>query len=129
MISIGSIAPDFNQIAPIKGTVPINATWDQYIPIVDEDGVRLSLTDYSFELAFRLRNSTTVDLRLSTVTGEILKTSDTGGDTLRIFVAPSAMADMDGDYQCSFAAKNTSDQVWLLAKGLVSFINEPAAFA
>lgn len=127
MINIGFISPNRNAVAPLYGTIPINATWDQYIPIVDENGVRIDLTDYSFELQFRPLNESTVELLLSTIGGTILKTTDADGDTLRIFAAPSVMSEMDGTYRCSFAARNGT-QVWLLARGNVLFEDEPDTF-
>lgn len=130
MISIGSVAANRGDVAPIKGTIPTGATWDQYIPIVDEDGVRLSLTDYSFELTFVDRDNV-VQLRLGTVSGEILKTTDSDGDTLRVFASPTDMTNVSdgGAYTCAFAATDTNDQIWLLAKGTVLFVESPPAFA
>lgn len=128
MISIGNVAPGRGDIAPIKGSIPTGATWDQYIPVVDEDGFRLDLTNYEFELTFTDRDGN-VGLRLGTVSGEILKTTDTDGDTLRVFASPDDLSGMCGVYTCSFAAQNTSDQTWLLAKGTVVFLEAPPAFA
>lgn len=128
MISIGNVAANRGDIAPIKGTIPTGATWDQYIPIVDEEGLRLDLTNYSFELTFT-DSCGNVDLRLGTASGEILKTTDDDGDTLRVFASPTTLADMSGAYTCSFAAQDTNDQVWLLAKGTVVFLEAPPAFA
>jgi hypothetical protein len=130
MISIGSVTPNRGEIAPIKGTIPTGATWDQYIPIVDEDGLRLSLTNYSFELTFTDRDENVI-LRLGTASGEILKTTDSYGDTLRVFASADDMSDVSdgGAYTCNFAAKDTDDQVWLLAQGTVVFLPAPPAFA
>lgn len=129
MISIGNVAPDRGDIAPIKGQIPTGSTWDQYIPIVDEAGLRLDLDNYNFELTFTSCDATTPDLRLGTVSGEILKTTDADGDTLRVFASPTVLADMCGAYTCSFAAKNASNQYWLLARGTVTFLETPPAFA
>lgn len=128
MISIGNVAPNRGDIAPIRGTIPTGATWDQYIPIVGDDGLRLDLTDYSFEITFADRYGN-VDLRLGTASGEIQKTTDDDGDTLRVFASPSTLGDMTGAYTCSFAAKDTNDQIWLMAKGTVVFLEAPPAFA
>lgn len=127
MISIGYVAPNRNEPAPIKGVISNGATWDQFIPIVDDAGARLDLDNYEFELAFRECNA--VRLRLSTVTGEIQKTTDANGDTLRVMAAPTLLANMRGDYDCSFAAKDDTGQVFLLAAGTVTFRDVPAQFA
>ena len=129
MISIGSVAANRGDIAPIKGTIPTGATWDQYIPIVDEDGLRLDIDNYSFELTFTDRDGN-VDLRLGTASGEILKTTDADGDTLRIFASPDDLGDLVGPYTCTFAAKlTTTSQIWTLARGTVVFLEAPPAFA
>lgn len=126
MIRIGSTAPNRNEIAVIAGTAPTGAKWDQYIPVVDDEGARLDLDNYSFELTFKDKFGQ-LQLRLGTVSGEILKTTDDGGDILRVFTTP----DVDeGYYDCSFAAKNTSTgQIWLLGRGTVQFVDAPPAFA
>lgn len=125
IISIGAGGPC--EVPPIKGTVPINATFQQYIPIVDEDGIRISLTNYSFELAFRDRTGE-VMLLLSTAATGITKTTDADGDILLVSVAPSFMSDMDGAYRCTFSAQDTSDVVYILAAGTVVFSDDPAEY-
>lgn len=128
-IAFGGTGPD--GLTVLKGQIPINATFQQYIPVVDEDGMRIVLADYDFELTFRAldQGDDTVALRLSTVTGEITKTTDVDGDVLLVSVDPSDMADLDGSYRCTFAAKDASDVVTDLAAGLVVFSNRPASFS
>jgi hypothetical protein len=127
-ISFGSSGVDGTPY--IKGRIPINATFQQYVPIVDEDGMRIDLADYEFELTFRERaDDDTVVLRLSTVNSDgITKTSDLYGDTLLVSIDPADMTNLDGAYRCSFSSKDTSDVVTILGDGAVVFIDSPASF-
>ena len=128
-IVIGGAGPD--GIPIIKGQISINATFQQYIPIVDEDGARVSLTTYDFELTFReLAGDDTVVLRLTTVGSDgITKTTDVDGDILLVSAAPADMANLDGAYRCSFTSKDGSDVISILAAGAVVFLDQPASFA
>lgn len=128
MISIGNVALNRGDIAPIKGTIPSGATWDQYIPVVGDDGLRLDLTDYTFEITFT-DTDRNVALRLGTSSGEILKTTDSDGDVLRVFASADDLSDVCGAYTCALAAKDTDNQLWLLARGTVVFLEAPPAFA
>lgn len=128
-ISFGLSDPD--DAAIIKGRVPINSTWQQYIPVIDEDtGGRLTLAGYDFELAFRERDTDTVVLRLTTVGSDgITKTSDSVGDILLVQAEPADMSNLDGAYRCSFSSTDTSDVITLIASGLVVFTDNPAEWA
>jgi hypothetical protein len=129
-ISFGATGTDDASV--LKGRIPIHSTFQQYIPVIDEDtGGRLTLSGYNFELTFRERDTDTVVLRLTTVGSDgITKTTDSVGDILLVQADPTDMANLDGAYRCSFSSTGVSDDViTLLASGLVVFTDDPATWA
>lgn len=110
----------------ISGFVSAGASWvETYTFQIDGGVIDADADDWTWQLNFRKSYEDDVDLSLSTTAGHITVTNGADSTSVAISVAPTVLADMEGDYIADMAYQTAADVRVHWAHGIVTFRNEP----
>ena len=92
-----------------------------------EDGTAIANTPTGWEwrMTFRLSYDDAPDLTLTTTDSTLTISQGADATTLQIRVDPDRLSDLEGDYICDLASKDTDDRIIHWAHGVVTFRHEP----